>query len=237
MSWEDETEADAFTIKPTSTVALGQFDDEDIDGRGEAKDSWEDEDEVPEPKDDTPKTFSKVSLKKPAGKQKLKKEDQKIAEEDARAPVKPLTYEEKRARQDTVEKEDLENAKDIFDGVDADNDDLFGSSQPTPKLAALDLNPTSPAEFIKYGTLLAERVTPYKDAYGYTDCLKQFLKDSTVALDPEEIKELVAKLNVIVNDRIKAQQPTSKKKRAAVKKAATKKEVVRVDNEYSDFLS
>jgi len=42
--------------------------------------------------------------------------------------------------------------------------------------------------------------------------LKQFLKDATASSDPEEIKELIATLNVAVNERIKAQMPAKKKR-------------------------
>jgi len=249
MSWEEE-DLDAFTIKPVTPSALiGRWDDEDVERPGQIKDNWEDEDEENEdkPKAETQKNFAKTSKKKQSGKQKLKKDEQKAAEEEATRPANPLTYEEKKALQDRVEKADFAHAVDLFDGVqDADNESLFGEGgaskrkqeeSSTTALPADDetFQPTTPADFKKFGTMLAQKITPYKENFSYHECVKQFLKDATASSDPEEVKELIATLNVIVNERIKAQQ-TPKKKKAAAKKASAKgKEVVHMDDEFSAF--
>jgi len=237
-SWEDE-DLDAFTIKPATPAAalVGQWDDEDVEGGGEVKDSWEDEDAAPEekPKIDTQKNFAKTSKKKPSGKKIIKKEEIKLAEEEASQPVQPLTYEERKKLQDIVERSDFDNAVDIFEGVDNDNEALFGPASAT-KVDADAFVPTTQADFKKFGSMLAEQLVVYQDNFSYIDCLKVLLKDATAASDPEEIKELISSLNVLVNERIKAQQPAKKKKAAAKRQAAAKsKESVRMDDEFSAF--
>ena len=160
LNLEDE-DLESFTIKPVTPSALvGQWDDEDVERPGEIKDSWEDEDAAAEekPKAETQKNFAKTSKKKQSGKQKQRKE----ADEIAAQPAQPLTYEEKKALQDKVEKSDFAHAVDLFDGVDADNESLFGEASAAPKAVDIEFQPTTPADFKKFGTLLANKVTPFK---------------------------------------------------------------------------
>lgn len=148
----------------TPSGLVGKWDDEDVERPTEIKDSWEDEDEEKEerPKADSQKHFAQTSKKKQSGKQKQKKDELKAAEEAAAQPARPLTYEEKKALQDKVEKSDFAHAVDLFEGVDPDNESLFGEASSSVKLAQDEFQPTTAADFKKYGTMLANKVIPFK---------------------------------------------------------------------------
>eukprot|EP01087_Luapelamoeba_hula_P007653 TRINITY_DN186_c0_g1_i1.p1 TRINITY_DN186_c0_g1~~TRINITY_DN186_c0_g1_i1.p1 ORF type:complete len:263 (-),score=85.38 TRINITY_DN186_c0_g1_i1:50-781(-) len=234
MSWDDD-DLGAFTTAESAAPAalVGAWDDEDKDTGGGLKDNWDDEDPVPKAAPAPTQThFSQTSSKKSAGRQKLRKEEAarrlQEAEEEAERLGKPLSYEEKRALQEKVEQSDLENAKDMFGELDADNEDMFGGAT-SSKSVAVDTEPKTAEEFKKRATTVAAQCTKYQESYHYLEFLKQLAKDITTACSPEDVKELVAVLNVVANDKIKAQ--TTKKKRGPAKKVAVKKEAV-----YEDFV-
>lgn len=72
----------------------------------------------------------------------------------------------------------------------------------------------------------------------YPAFLKELLRQTTAPLETEDVKDLVATLNVIVNEKLKAAS-AKKGKKAAKKKAPTKASAAAfedmVDDEYDMF--
>jgi len=136
--------------------------------------------------------------------------------------------------QKKVEDADLENVKDAF----GDNEALFGSDTKADSTAQSSLDtfkPNSEKDFSKYADMLAAKITTYAESYHYPAFLKNLLRDVTMAMDPDDIKELVTALNVIANEKIAA---SKKKKAAPKKKAPTKMTNIHediVDDEYDIF--
>ncbi len=68
--------------------------------------------------------------------------------------------------------------------------------------------------------------------------MKNIAKHLVTNMEPEDVKDLIASLNVIVNEKIKAASAKKGKKKAPVKKAtktaATFEDMV--DDEYDGFL-
>jgi translation initiation factor 3 subunit J len=233
MSWEEED-----FEPPVVTSNTAQFEDEDKEE--EVKDSWEDEEPKPQPAKKTTtaptesKKFAQTSTKKKSGKAIQKREQAKEVEQ-ATANKKPLTYEEKLALQKKVEEADMENIKDVF----KDNDALFGTDTATTSSTSqsgLDtFKPSSEKDFTKYAEMVAEKITKYDESYHYPHMLKTLLREVTSSMDPDDIKELITTLNVVVNEKIAA----SKKKKSAPKKktAVTKKATFEdmVEGEYDMF--
>jgi len=241
MSW-DEEDLGAFTAKSHGPDLA--FDDENV-AHGESggvKENWDDEDEPVAPVADTQKSFPKVSSKKAAGKQKARKEERKKAELEASQPSRALSYEEKKALEEQVKSSDFGHAVELFKDVKVDDDNaaLFGPGEPEQdkeiKLPEMDFKPSTAKDFTRFASLVGSQLAPYKESYHYLAFLKDLLKEATSQCDAEEIKELIAQLNVIANDKIKA---ANTKKKKAPKKTTVKKEAVFEDmvdeDEYAGF--
>jgi len=104
------------------------------------------------------------------------------------------------------------------------------------KLVDLSFTPTNAKEFAKFATLIVAQFSPYKGSFHYPAFMKELLKEATSQSDPEEVKELISVLNVIVNEKIKASN-TKKKKgpKKPVKKEAVYEDMVEDDDEFSGF--
>jgi hypothetical protein len=249
MSWDDDDfEVKVPADKPTIVNA---WDDEDEDTGGPATDNWEDFDKPKEPKPkptgppEEKKTFTQVSGKKKRGKALLEKIRQKEDEEDdALAPLK-LTYEEKKKLQEQVVASDLENAKDMFavkDSALKDSDILFGDddngeAEAKTEITLDSFKPRGERDYIKLAELVSKKVEPFSASAFYTTFLKEMLRQTTVNVEPEDVKDLIATLNVVVNDKLKAS--SAKKGKKIKKKAPTKTTAAvhedMVDDEYDMF--
>jgi DNA repair exonuclease SbcCD nuclease subunit len=249
MSWDDDDfEVKVPADKPTIVNA---WDDEDEDTGGPATDNWEDFDKPKEPKakptgpPEEKKTFTQVSGKKKRGKALLEKIRQKEDEEDdSLAPLK-LTYEEKKKLQEQVVASDLENAKDMFavkDSALKDSDILFGDddngeAEAKTEITLDSFKPRGERDYIKLAELVSKKVEPFSASAFYTTFLKEMLRQTTVNVEPEDVKDLIATLNVVVNDKLKAS--SAKKGKKIKKKAPTKTTAAvhedMVDDEYDMF--
>jgi hypothetical protein len=248
MSWDD----DDFEVKvpaDSKPTIVNAWDDEEEDTNAPATDDWEDFDKPKEPKapagpPEEKKTFTQVSGKKKRGKALLEKIRQKEEEEEEAAPRK-LTYEEKKKLQEQVVASDLENAKDVFavkHSALKDSDILFGDDDDgegeAKKEITLDtFKPKSEREYIKLAELVSKKVEPYSASAFYTTFLKELLRQTTIHVEPEDVKDLIATLNVVVNDKLKAS--SAKKGKKGKKKAPTKTTAAvhedMVDDEYDMF--
>jgi len=246
MSWDDDDfEVKVPADKPTIVNA---WDDEEEDTAGPATDDWEDFGKPKEPKapagpPEEKKTFTQVSGKKKRGKALAEKIRQK-EEEEEEAPRK-LTYEEKKKLQEQVVASDLENAMDAFavkDSALKDSDILFGDDDGDEGEAKKEITleafkPRSEREFIKLAELVSKKVEPFSGSAFYTTFLKEMLRQATVNVEAEDVKDLIATLNVVVNDKLKAS--SAKKGKKGKKKAPTKTTAAvhedMVDDEYDMF--
>jgi len=231
MSWDEEEDFQPPAV--INAAVAGQWDDEDKED--DVKDDWEQEDKPEEPAPAAapgePKTYAKTSTKKKRGKQIELKEAAKQREIEE-ANRKPLTFEEKQARQKQVEASDFENTKDVF----GDNEALFGDDNvaTSNEGATVDsFKPSNEKHFLKFATLISERVKTYEESFHYPNFVKALLKEITSAMDPEEIKELVTSLNVISNEKIaasKKKKPAPKKKGPVVQKSLLHEDMGKSDD-------
>jgi len=245
---------DDFDVKPVVNQAqptlANAWDDEDEDNGAPVTESWEDFDQ---PKEETTKkastgpavkpSFSQVSGKKKRGKALAEKIRQKEAQEDEQPRI--LTYEEKKKLQKQIEASDLENAKDLFTVKESESESLFGEkseqasgSKPAPS-SFDNFKPKSEQEYIKFAELTNQKVEPFSGSAFYVTFLKEFLKKATTPMEAEDVKDLVATLNLIVNEKIKAS--SAKKGKKGKKKAPTKTTAAAfedmVDDEYDMFAA
>jgi len=255
MSWDDDE------FEPKAPTFVPKFDDEQ-DAKGSKLESWDDEEEQkPESPQDTTNSpsqrFSKVSTSKHRGRQKISAEEAKKEQEYKVLASVPLTAEQKKAAEAAEKAEDYKRTQELFSGcenldtepsdgakkVDADNEALFGGNEENSNHEksggnSVDTyNPQNLEQFNTFAQMLAAKITPHKDSYFYTEFVKSLLKEVAEDLEPEEIKELGAILNVITNKKIKNAQ--GKKGKKGGKKAVVKKEIVEedmVEEEYDGYL-
>jgi len=193
-----------------------------------------------------PSRFAQVSGKKQKGKQKQAALLAKQLKEQNSQPIK-LTPAQKAELESKVRASDFKNTEDLFSGVKSadveqegikvrndESDALFGSGNDAgqeEKASKLDtFVPNTAEQFTKFAQMLGEKMSPHQNSYYYVDFLKALLKESTTELSAEDLKELVAGLNVLMNSRIKVNTgKKSKKAAAAKKKTGVKKEELEED--------
>jgi len=255
MSWDD----DDFVPNPIGAGKaqfVQKFDDE-IDAKGSEKESW-DEEEAPKQEEvvDTGNKqtrFPQIGTNKHRGRQLLSAEEAKKEKEYQALSSVPLTPAQKKEAEAAEKAADFQISEELFGGcdnleepgeagkVDADNDALFGSNEEDPanKKQGDHVDtfvPQNQDQFKTFAKLLADKITPHKDSYFYTEFLKNLLKDVAEDMEPEEIKELSAALNVITNRKIKNAQGKKGKKG---KKAVVIKEIVdedMVEDNYDSYI-
>jgi len=261
-AWDDD-----FAQQP---VINQHFDDEE-DESEDVKDSWEDEDKSQTEEQEAtqtqlpsePQRFAQVSKAKKAGKRMIRIESEKQRQKEVSEPVVPLTYEQKKALEEKQQSSDFDHTEELFSGLqiddahptttstegDPDSAAFFGtgaastpSNHETDKHDIILLTPTTAEDFAHLAKQLGDKTKPYEDSYLYLDFLKALLKEVTESLAPEEVKDLIATLNVITNQKIKgASLEKGKKKKTTKKKQTTASRNVDVEediveDEY-DFLS
>lgn len=110
---------------------------------------------------------------------------------------------EKLRKQRLVEEADFELAKECF-GEDTIDLDKF--------------IPKTSAEFEKYATLLAMKyLRPYSSSSHYTTMLRTVMRKGMVSLNSSDAKDLETAIGVIRNEKVKAEKPAAKSKKALKK--------------------
>jgi len=191
MSWDD----DDFEAPPPVTPALGNWDDEDAP---KPHASW-DEDDTPQAKKAPPP--DKKNIKPPASKKPAAAPAVAIKEEI----LDPL--EEKLRKQKLVEESDYQNTKDIFSGI---------GDKRNEKDEEVDINtfhPSSEAEFERLAAAVAKKLTTLEGSGLYASFLKSLVRQICTPLRVEDCKDISAALNVVVNDKLKAEKEKTKPKK------------------------
>eukprot|EP01132_Coremiostelium_polycephalum_P010670 gene10670-13069_t len=211
-----------------SNFQQNQWNEENRD-IGDLKDDWDAEDPVEEPVDipkpEPPKPKEKPMTKKEALKKaiELKEKEEKEAKDNPISDFDP--YIEKQKRIELQEAADLENSKQLFEGL---------SVTETNELAKFV--PKTAVDFEKYATLMADYAKKYDSSIHYVEFMKHFLRITLQTLSSKDSNEISKALTVIVNEKIKSEKTGAKAKKPAAKTQAKKS--LNVDDEmksYDDF--
>jgi len=192
MNWDDEDFEGPPAVSP---VAAGNWDDEDADAKPKA--SWDEEEETPQTKKAPPKPAEK-KVTKPASKQ-----PPAIVKE---VPLDPLA--EKLRKQKLVEESDYQNVQDIFSGI--------GDKKSEKEEDKIDINtfqPSSEIEFERLASAVAKKLTSLEASGLYASFLKSLIRQVCTPLRYEDCKDISAAINVVVNDKLKAEKEKSKPKK------------------------
>jgi len=252
MSWEDDDFEVQAATRSAPKPLVNAWDDEEEDTSAPVTESWEDFDkpkekpEAPEPPAEK-KTYTQVSSKKKRGKALAEKTRQREAANDEEGTPQKLTHEQKRELEEQIKASDLDNTKDIFGVKNSalkDSDILFGNdvadSETKAETTLNDFKPKNEKEFLQLAEMVNKKVEPFSGSAFFPVFLKAFLKHTTTNLEVKDVKDLIANLNVIANDKIKAES-AKKGKKGAKKKAPTKATPVvfddMVDDEYDMFAA
>ena len=151
--WEDE---DAPAVLPASVP--GKWDDEDLDD-DEIKDSWDQEEEK---KPELVKTISK--------KKKLK---EKIQEKEKDIPIQESLEEKKKRLLQQQLQADLDNAKDLFTGVDIS------------RLTFENINPQSAQEFDDLRVMVTRKFSALEGNTQFFIFIDSLIRDVAVGFSVE----------------------------------------------------
>jgi len=135
------------------------------------------------------KHLKKKMLNEKEEKEKVARLQEEEDEEDEDAIAKKLRL------QELVEKEDFENAIDVFGMAGASKD------------------PVLPAEFEKLGEAIAARVCQHQASFHYVAMLKVLLKDSCANMEASDIKDVKDLLSKSYNAKTAAQAKLDGKKK------------------------
>ncbi|KAF9618023.1 hypothetical protein IFM89_039420 [Coptis chinensis] len=207
--WEDEP------VSPVPKKALIEtnWDDEDAEDDG-IKESWEDEESIPEPllepEPSAPKSIKKAGAKSTESKGKAVVEEK----EEVLDPVA-----EKLRQQRLVEEADYKSTTELFarKGDEKSLDTFI---------------PKSENDFLEYAELVAHKLRPYEKSFHYINLLKATMRLSMTSLKGAEAKEVASSITAIVNEKIKAEKEAT----AGKKKPAKKKQVL-VDKPDDDLAA
>ncbi|GMI80144.1 hypothetical protein like AT1G66070 [Hibiscus trionum] len=193
--WEDE-------IPPISTKVLpkSKWDDEDVDDT-DIKDSWEDEDEPPQPQQPVAKAPEEKPPKKPAAKATEKKG--KTVEVTKQEPLVPVA--EKLHQQRLVEEADYKSTTELFvkKGDDKTLDNFI---------------PKSESDFLEYAELISHKLRPHEKSYHYIALLKALIRLSVTSLKAADTKDIASSITTIANEKLKAEKEATSKKKTGGKK-------------------
>jgi len=206
-SWDDEDFGEVNTTTTTTQSApASSWDEEDF------QPSWEKPTEV--------KTATDV---KPPPQPKPKP-----GKQEKKEPEKPLSSEERSQLKKDAEVQkklaDYDNAVELFKGVDTSNNKKKNQLAEDQIEILVKLEPGTKEEFAKFSAAIVARVRKHEESLHYAPTIKELCKAlcSSDKLDSSDISEIVKSLNVIVNDKLKAEKAPKKgmKKTAAKKKVA-----------------
>eukprot|EP01121_Diplochlamys_sp_Union-15-3_P006765 TRINITY_DN1728_c0_g1_i1.p1 TRINITY_DN1728_c0_g1~~TRINITY_DN1728_c0_g1_i1.p1 ORF type:complete len:234 (+),score=74.65 TRINITY_DN1728_c0_g1_i1:73-774(+) len=202
MSWEDEEDFST-TVAP---VVKNTWEDEvDVAGWGDGEeqeetDDWDDDYDMV----DKPIVLQapKKKTTTPAPKTLEKPKEPVVV---AKNPPKQLTAKEIQEQQ---EKADFEGAKELF-GVSAPKEPTVDQTNAVDLLKTFV--PKTKQDFEKYADTLIKLFTAHETNFYYREFLKYFLKQISNGVTAEDLKEIVASLNLIINEKIKKKKTVKKK--------------------------
>jgi len=204
-NWDDDEYFDAVKTAPEQAVPA-------------AKASWEDEDFQP--------SWEKPPEVKPATENKPPPQPKpKPVKLEKKEPEKPLTSEERsQLKKDAeIQKQlaDYDNAMELFKGVDTNKKKDHLAEEQIEILTKLE--PRTQEDFAKFSAALIARVKKLEESLHYPPTIKELCKTlcNSEKLDSSDVSEIVKSLNVIVNDKLKAEKAPKK----GMKKTAAKKKV------------
>lgn len=215
-NWEDEDWEDSTSLpQPSTSVAAGDWDDEDEEGLETIEEPMK---IAPAPM--KPKKALELALK-------AKEEEERRREVEAIAQrekeLSELSQVERKLReQKIVEDADLENTKDLFG-----NDEGGGMKVPDgPTLETFE--PKTDEDFKKLAGMVGDRICPFNDnprkTGRYIDFLKLVFRAVTKDLSSDDTKDLSTFVGVIGNEKRE-----EFKKSKGIKKKVNKKASVKVD--------
>jgi len=204
MSWED-TDFDSNQPK-TPAVTTKAWDEEE---------NWE-------------ASWEKRVEPKPASEQKPppQKQAPKPVIPEKKEPEKPLTSEERSQLKKDAEKQaklaDFDNAVELFKGVDDSNKKTLAEEQIE---ILTKFEPFNASDFGKLAAAIGTRTKKFEESLHYPQLVKDICKSLCLSdkMNSSDCSEIVKALNIIVNDKIKAEKAPKKgmKKTAAKKKVAS----------------
>ncbi|TPX41712.1 hypothetical protein SeMB42_g01259 [Synchytrium endobioticum] len=238
-SWDEEEAQAAPVVPPIAPIASARWDDEDVD-EDNVKASWdEDDDEVaPAPKPSAAK--KKLSNSHKAA---VRGEEEGQKKHASHASLQnqhdheqsPETAEERRARlQREIVESDLQNAKDLFGGVDAP------VVLPRSSCSIEATDPKKREEFDELRNELVKFVSKFEKRAPYAMFVEFLTRDLCASMDPVDIRRISTTLNALASERQKATKPAATKKKAAPKLSTSKGmrgdlDTTNYDNDLDEF--
>jgi len=240
--WDDED------APPVVRNTSDKWADEDADD--DVKDNWDDSDEEEKPVKVVEKPKKLSTKQRIAEKQAAKDADLQAKREEIRKLTqdKDKTPQQKREEKARLEKiqidSDLEFAKDMMGLNDVKEEDsppptLGKTEEEEPSFKNLDLNKQE--NLVKFGSMFADKVkttSGLQKTLFYATYLETFFKELTVDVGPDELKKVIAVLNSVQNEKVKAAKPAKNKKKNKGSLFVEKREriVNEVDDRFIDDL-
>ncbi|KAK9472568.1 eukaryotic translation initiation factor 3 subunit J [Dipodascopsis tothii] len=224
-NWDDEEEEFVSSTSAVVSAPKSKWDDEE-DSDAPILDSWDadSEDEAKKSADvPAPQPRKKVSIQQRVAEREEKarlERERKLAE---LAEEENETEAERRARLQRMQLEsDLNNAADLFGGVDLDDDTKqVAAATAEVDLASLPLfQPKTKAEFEELSKQLADVLTGLAKAPNYMIFLPQFMKALAAPLSSDNTRKCTSVLTAYGNEKLKDEKAAEKNK--GKKKSAAK---------------
>ncbi|ERN20085.1 hypothetical protein AMTR_s00066p00018250, partial [Amborella trichopoda] len=178
----------------------GLWDDEDVE-EDNVKESWEDEDDAPQPKKSEPATSEKTA---PEAVPKVSGKKGKTAKvEEDKVAADPIA--EKLRQQRLVEEADYKSTTELF-AKRADEKSLD------------NFIPKTENDFLEYAELISHKLRPYEKSFHYINLLKAVMRLSMTSMKAADAKEVASSVTAIANEKLKAEKEANAGKKKTVKK-------------------
>jgi len=159
----------------------------------------------------------------------LKEKEEK---ESKNKPVSDFDiYMDEKRKKELQEASDLENSKQLFEGLSV-------SAAATTASPIDSFKPSSEKEFLQYADMISDYIKKYESSIHFLEFFKQITKKSLENTPSKDVGEISKALNVMLNDKIKNEKNTGKGKKPAKATVAPKRSLGRMDDEiktYDDF--
>ncbi|GBB89857.1 hypothetical protein RclHR1_01670008 [Rhizophagus clarus] len=209
--WEDNDHDNI----PVRVSKPNKWNDEDVE-EDDVKDNWDESSDEDDEKTKTTTTSAapqkkKISAAKKAIAKKMNNNDVNEEEDE---------LERKKREQQAIKDADMENAKEMFQGITvketevdkASSKKLNNSSQSVTRetLSPLDkINPKTKEEFDKFSKLLIERIQKHEKQSLYANFINGFVRELCLPLKDTEARKVANTLTTLANEK---QKPKTKKK-------------------------
>eukprot|EP01116_Phalansterium_solitarium_P017987 TRINITY_DN4592_c0_g1_i1.p1 TRINITY_DN4592_c0_g1~~TRINITY_DN4592_c0_g1_i1.p1 ORF type:complete len:263 (-),score=126.22 TRINITY_DN4592_c0_g1_i1:230-934(-) len=201
MSWDDDDFEPELPVAAAPSISNRWADEDAVLLKAQQQQQALATDEPKEPKPPKPAAAKKAWAAK-----------EKPGAEAAAPAVEVDEATAKRERERAVLAADMQSAKDMFDGVDAEH--LVDTA-----------NPKDEHDFEALADLLAAKLVVHEKSIHYRTFVRALLKKLAMPLRSENVEELRSVLTVLVNDKMRADKPGRAKKRVGTAPAAAKKGV------------